>query len=237
VIKSHLYSQIKEDLKLQILKGAYKEGDLLPSENDLCDLYTITRSTARQALNGLVNEGYIKRRHGKGSIVTNKRRSLGLFTVKGFTREVSDSNEKTKSVILEKPKLGKWTDDFFYPISALEKAAGCISFRRIRFVNDYPVMLEHTCVPNLNLPKFCNNSFVNDSLFDTLSYHYHVEMLSVEQEMRAVLCDAVASKYLKIKKGAPLLQVYLKYLTGRSNLFIYSSILCNTEKFSIGNLL
>ena len=237
IMQSPLYISLKENLKTQIMKGVYAEGDLLPSEHELCSLHDINRSTVRQALNELVTEGYISKHHGKGSIVTNKRRSLGLFSVKGFTKEVSERNEKTKSVILEKPRLIKWPEDFFYPVSVLEKTAGCIAFKRVRYVNDVPIMLEQTYLANLNLPRFCSNPFVNESLFDTLSYHYHVEMKTVEQDMRAVLADATESKHLKIKKGSPLLKVYLKYITSRNNLYIYSSLLCNTEKYSIGNLL
>ena len=44
--------------------------------------------TIRQALNELVNEGYIVRRHGKGSIVKTQIKRLGLFTFKGFSEVV-----------------------------------------------------------------------------------------------------------------------------------------------------
>ena len=48
------------------LDGVYKEGDLLPSENELCQLYGMTRPTVRQSLSTLANDGYIRKHQGKG---------------------------------------------------------------------------------------------------------------------------------------------------------------------------
>ncbi len=237
MIKQPLYIKVREDLKSQILKGIYKEEDMLPSENELCDLYDINRSTARQALNDLVSDGYIKKRRGKGSIVVNKHRSLGLLSIRGFSQVVSGQNERAKSTMIQKPRLTKWEADFFYPITPLELMAGCIYFKRLRSINETPVMIEQTYIPNFNLPRFCNSSFVNDSLFDTLSYNYNIEIKNVEQDMRSVLSDTHSARSLKIKKGAPLLLVYLKYITNRDNLNLYSSLLYNTDKYSIGNLI
>ncbi|HEY9486970.1 MAG TPA: GntR family transcriptional regulator, partial [Chryseosolibacter sp.] len=64
-----LYERVTADLKKDIDKGIYKVGDLLPSENELCASYNITRPTVRQALLRLINMGYIIRYKGKGSIV------------------------------------------------------------------------------------------------------------------------------------------------------------------------
>jgi len=75
--KGFLYEKVYYTLKEQIIHGKYAEGDLLPSENELCRRHTINRSTARQALGKLEEEGYLLRHHGKGRIVTQTRKKLG----------------------------------------------------------------------------------------------------------------------------------------------------------------
>lgn len=61
-----LYNSLYQD----IVKGIYKTGSLLPSENVLSEKYHVSRNTLRQALAILNQDGYIYKRQGKGTYVT-----------------------------------------------------------------------------------------------------------------------------------------------------------------------
>lgn len=63
------YYLLAEFLKEKIAAGEVVPGDKLPSENELAETYSISRSTVRQALSVLQNEGLIERRQGSGSVV------------------------------------------------------------------------------------------------------------------------------------------------------------------------
>ena len=231
-----LYRKLQNDIKSQILSGIYKEGDLLPSEHELMAINSVTRTTVRQALNELVVEGYITKIHGKGSVVSRRsRRTLGLLSVKGFSEAVSMVQQEVSTVMLEKPVVKKWTPSFFYPLSDLERKVGCIYLKRLRRVGNDPVMLETTFISNLNLPRFCTNPFVRGSLFETLNEIYHLEITDVDQDLRAVIAGEETAGLLNIEIGASILHICLKFHTNREHLFVYSSLLCNTEKYSIGN--
>ncbi|MFD2144040.1 GntR family transcriptional regulator [Mucilaginibacter antarcticus] len=108
----HLYKKVIQDLKQQIEKGDFKKGDLLPSENDLCKLYDTTRVTIRQALSALTNMGYITRKHGKGSIVSEPKAGLGILSLSGVTAGIG--TQKLTTSILQKPVKQAWPDDFFF---------------------------------------------------------------------------------------------------------------------------
>lgn len=233
-----LYRQLQNNLKTQIISGVYREGDLLPSESELQQQYGVTRSTVRQALGELVREGYINKQQGKGSIVIKRlRRTLGVLSVKGFSEIVSEKKLAVSTLMIRKPSVSPWDESFFYPINDLELKAGCIYLKRLRCVEDEPVMLETTYLPNLNLPKFCSRPFVKGSLFETLNVNYSIEITRVEQDLRSVLTDKESAAYLRVKTGTPLLLIYLRFHTNREHLSVYSSLLCNTEKYSIGNTL
>lgn len=233
-----LYRKLQNNLKTQIIAGVYREGDLLPSESELQHQYGVTRSTVRQALGELVREGYITKQQGRGSIVMKRlRRTLGVLSVKGFSEIVSEKKLAVSTVMIQKPSLVAWDDSFFYPITDLEQKAGCIYLKRLRCVDEEPVMLETTFIPNLNLPKFCSRPFIKGSLFETLNINYSIEITRVEQDLRSVLADPESAGFLGIKAGSPLLLIYLKFHTNREHLSVYSSLLCNTEKYSIGNAL
>lgn len=42
-----LYEKLLKDIKSQIIAGMYKEGDVLPSENDLAKIHQVTRANQR----------------------------------------------------------------------------------------------------------------------------------------------------------------------------------------------
>jgi len=232
-----LYRKLQNNLKTQIIAGVYREGDLLPSESELQQQYGVTRSTVRQALGELVREGYISKQQGKGSIVMKRlRRTLGVLSVKGFSEIVSEKKLAVSTVMIQKPSISAWDESFIYPLNDLEQKAGCIYLKRLRCVEGEPVMLETTYIPNLNLPKFCTRPFVKGSLFETLNVNYSIEITRVEQDLRSVLAEPESAGFLGIREGSPLLLIYLKFHTNREHLSVYSSLLCNTEKYSIGNI-
>jgi GntR family transcriptional repressor for pyruvate dehydrogenase complex len=64
-----LSEQISEQLKEKIIKGEFKPGDKLPSENELCNIYGVSRTAVRQALNTLASIDLIETKFGGGSYV------------------------------------------------------------------------------------------------------------------------------------------------------------------------
>jgi DNA-binding GntR family transcriptional regulator len=231
----HQYQVLQNDIKKDILTGLFREGDLLPSENDLCSRYNVTRSTVRKALDGLVNEGYIMKKQGKGSIVYIKRNSLGLLSFKGFSDVLSEQKRKIRTIVLQDPILIRWPKNFFYPLTEEEKKAGSIFFNRLRFVDDNPVMLEYTYIPDTGLDAFLKEPLVNDSLFATLRTRYQVEVTNLFQDIRAIAADPDIAGMLDIYPTAPVLHIYRRFVTNRKDLMIYSSLYCNTDKFFISN--
>lgn len=77
-----LYRQILE----QIVSGALREGDKLPSENRICQAFQVSRPTVREALMRLHADGLVTTRHGSGTFV--RRRPSGHHPMR--LAEVSD---------------------------------------------------------------------------------------------------------------------------------------------------
>ncbi|MCD6408438.1 GntR family transcriptional regulator [bacterium] len=65
-----LYKQIYLMFKKKIEKGLLLPGEKIPSELELNKALKVSRYTIRAALNQLVQEGYLKRKDGKGTFVS-----------------------------------------------------------------------------------------------------------------------------------------------------------------------
>lgn len=70
-------TKLMEDLKGQILSGALKPGEKLPSENVLSKEYGISRQTVRKALELLHNEGFVYAEHGRGTFCSDMVKQEG----------------------------------------------------------------------------------------------------------------------------------------------------------------
>jgi GntR family transcriptional regulator/GntR family frlABCD operon transcriptional regulator len=225
------YRKLYEVLRKHILDGVYKEGDLLPSENELCRIYGMTRPTVRQSLSTLAGDGYIKKHQGKGSIVHNLPREIGILSVSGTTSAVGNRNLKTRIIV--KPVLIPWPDEFMFTLTGLEKESGCIYMERVRLLENIPIFYDISFIANINLPRITARQFENRSLFQILRDSYRVEIKGGDQRIKAIPATTKVSKLLKIRKDQPVLHLERKMETNNPGLFLYSSIFCNTEKYSI----
>jgi GntR family transcriptional regulator/GntR family frlABCD operon transcriptional regulator len=219
-------------LKRKIQQGDFQVGEYLPSENDLCKRFSITRTTARKALDELVKEGYIERQHGKGSCVKERKRSLGLLNVKGFSEAVG---EGIKTVFLQNPAEGRWDSEIVFKINEKDIQSPCLCFERIRFVSEVPVVLEKNWFSGKALPGFIESEFVDDSFFKTLSQKYFIEITGSSQELRAELANEKKAELLKINPGSPILHISIKFYTSSPELTIYSELYCVTSVYPVGN--
>jgi multiple sugar transport system substrate-binding protein len=72
-----IYHQLQTLIREKIACGAWRPGDRIPTEHDLCEMYNISRSPVRQALSELAQEGVLVRRPGRGTFV-HEQASVGF---------------------------------------------------------------------------------------------------------------------------------------------------------------
>lgn len=226
------YQSLKIFLKENIQSDKYKIGDYLPSENDLCKKFEITRTTARRALDELLHEGFIEKIHGKGSRVKERRKSLGLLSVKGFSEAVG---ENVNTVFMQKPCISAWSNEIQHKVDPEMLNYRCVFFERLRFVGTLPVMHEKNWFPDCDLPGFISSDFISGSFFKTLSQKYLIEVIGSSSELRAEFVSKTDSELFKISKKAPILHISMVFHTSNPKLNIYSELYCNTQKFPVGN--
>jgi GntR family transcriptional regulator len=72
VRQTSLADQVYEIILNGISNGTYPAGIMLPSENQLAERFNVSRPTIRAAFARLVDRGYVKRRAGVGTYVTER---------------------------------------------------------------------------------------------------------------------------------------------------------------------
>ncbi|MGE7187115.1 GntR family transcriptional regulator [Peribacillus sp. NPDC006672] len=203
-----LYFQLKEVLKEKIEKGIYKSDDPIPSERELIDMYGISRTPVRQALNELVAEGLLRREHGRGTFVAHQKidqmflKSLSSFgdemEKKGLSFETELLNKQIIEINSTLQEIFGETHKSFYRID------------RLRYIEKDPYVLVTTYIPAAMAPGLLEEDLERNSLYRTLESKYGYNISYAKRVMEAI---NVAEEDAKILKVSPMAAVQMTKTT------------------------
>lgn len=102
-----LYAQIANDLRNHIRTEKWTEGQRIPTEMDLCDIYHVSRITIRKAIDELVRENLLIRKKAKGTFVNqfSPETTNHMTMVKNFTREMLEQGKVADTLYAEVSKI------------------------------------------------------------------------------------------------------------------------------------
>lgn len=180
-----LYSQLAKALRKQI-ESELIFGEKLPSEKEIGEMYSVSRTTVRLAMDELEKTGYIYRLQGKGSFVSN----FAINTPNSF-KLIDDrtffSNEYKTGYIFKKSFYGTTT---LLP-NNLQEIFSEIEFIRVQYI----IILE-------NLPIAVVDYYLNLNIFNGIT----VERL--EKEFLDVICE---KENINIKRVVETYQTTTSY--------------------------
>jgi GntR family transcriptional regulator len=201
-----LYYQLKKQILTLIEKGIIQEKDMLPPENELCEILNVSRPTIRQALSELVNEGYLNRYKGKGTFVSNpKVEECFLSKLETFNQEMKSKGLTPQTLVI---KLEKLTG----PHEANEKLglpldAPLIYLSRVRLADQVPLVYVETFLPYEPYLKLIEVDFTVKSLYQSMEELYHIRVNRVRREIEAINARSKEAELLQITKNKALILV------------------------------
>jgi GntR family transcriptional regulator len=166
-----LYYQLQQIIKEGIEKGVWKTGETIPTELDLVERYGISRSTVRQAILTLVNDGYLRREKSKGTIVNSPAdRMRFVGGLRSFSREMDLKGIPHFSRILDQKVLP--ADEVIAAKLDLNVGDKTYYLKRVRHVNDRPYLVDEHYLPYFLCPGIENKYKENTSLYRLLQIEY-----------------------------------------------------------------
>ncbi|MCB2295227.1 trehalose operon repressor [Clostridium algoriphilum] len=136
-----LYTDIYDNIKNEIHKGSYKAGEKLPSENDFCKEYGVSRGTVRKALEMLAEEGLVNSLHGKGVFVLEN--NFITFSVGGLVSFKEASKINNKIFVTSVPKFEEVIiDEALSKKSNLPRGEKAYKIYRVRCLEDDRIIFD-----------------------------------------------------------------------------------------------
>jgi GntR family transcriptional regulator len=210
-----LSTQTQQYLLDLIEHGTYEPGEQLPSEKELSVQLGISRSTLREALLNLEQEGVVIRRHGVGTFVApgyEHRLESGLERLESILEMAERQGLQVRIEGLEVRQIVASTN----LCEKLQAPSGTeiTSVRRTILVDETPVAYMVDFVLSSILPPTEVDETFNGSVLDLLRKKQLAEIAQVVAHIVAVTADGTMSERLKVRRGQPLLLMEETVFTG-----------------------
>jgi GntR family transcriptional regulator len=100
--RQKLYIQMSSVLKGKIRSGEWPAGSQIPTEDELCRRYAVSRATVRTAVADLVRGGYLRKQQGRGTFVENAASEPGVTMRTKLTEEIFGEGVAARKELLMK---------------------------------------------------------------------------------------------------------------------------------------
>lgn len=157
-----LYAQLAEKLKEKILKGEWKDNEKIPPEFELMQLYGVSRATVRAAIDALVAEGFLVKRHGVGTFVRKFRPTFSFEPLISLSYALETFGFVSKNILLKKGYVE--LDENLSRVARWKNIQECFLVKRLRYVDEVPIVVEESYFhPEVSKP------FENEDLTKSLA--------------------------------------------------------------------
>lgn len=214
-----LYQQIKEDIKSAIESGKYKQQELIPSETELSNEYSVSRITVRRAIEELSNDGYLVKKQGLGTFVSTPRihrKMISGTKVESFTDTCKSYGKKSSAKLLSRQIVPMRADeqDFFKG----DSSGLLIYIERLRLADGLPIFLENQLLPYEEYKHLLDIDLNDASLYDEIKKISGKKVYSTTKlTLEATKASTSQSKKMSVQVGEPLLHLCSHFLDQDGN--------------------
>jgi GntR family transcriptional regulator len=223
-----LYLQLYEILKKKIEKNEWAVGSQIPTEEDLCKIFSVSRVTVRNAVIELVRQGYLKRQQGKGTFVFRNTVTDGITMMTSFREILFERGLKFSTQVLARTVM--------MPIDDLDlrlrvpKDKHIIYVKRLRLIESEPILLQETYIPYHICPLLLEEDVENQSIFEVFEKKYGIKITRVENHIEITHVTADEAHLIGLPQGSPAILLSQFFHSGET-LIMYTRSIKRTDKF------
>lgn len=196
------YLQLARLLRADIDRGTLQLGDRLPGERQMCERFSVSRTTVRRALEELSAQGYVQPDGTRGWFVTAITEPHTLLGFSDLARQRGlVSSSRVIHCRLRPPTVSE--------ADALraEPGAEVLELERVRLTGGSPVGWQRTVAAAWLAPDIAEHDYRNESLYAVLRRSGAVPTWT-SYEVRAAVATKAQARLLDIDAGTPVLVVF-----------------------------
>jgi GntR family transcriptional regulator len=199
------YYQLVEILRENIADGTYKAHQPIPSERQLETIYSVSRTTIRQAIDLLVRQGFLYREHGRGTFVSPQKLQKGISELTSFSEDMKQRGLEPGQKILEVGYIEP-PENVCQHLELPEDCQRVLRIERLRLGDGVPMGIQTSYY---NLPEgqtiTLQDLEENGSIYRILQEKFHLIPTEADETLEVTLATPHEAALLQIEPGSPLL--------------------------------
>lgn len=204
-----LYSQLKNLIIDKIENGEFSEDSKIPSEQELCEIYDISRPTVRQAVMELTSNGYLYKEKGKGTFVSRSKSRIDIKNYSGFTDSILDSQVPGERNVLSADRAK--SDEY----RKLEEVFNIPGNQKIEFVqvkystiqNGEVLALNVSFIPLNLFPSIVEDIRDKKPSYEILRGKYPLIPVRTKSSLEIIYTEQDDAQHLHVQTGQPLIKI------------------------------
>lgn len=222
-----LYIQLTRIFLDEIHANRWKLNDRIPSEEELCKHYNVSKVTVRQAINNLVSDGYLMKIQGKGTFVTSVLPVVGVAMRTIFTEEMFGKEVKAEKEILfrgiKEPDQDirsylKTDSEIYYILSR-------------RLLNGHPAYVDESFIPHSITPEIDSLDISVASLYFFLQQKALKKIFKVIQTVEVSQATGDSARHLDLDEGVSVLVVHRLLISSDSTAVAYTRLQGRSDRY------
>jgi len=216
-----LYAQLKDSILKALQEGTLKPGDKLPTEEELCERFSISRPVIRQAYSELISDGIISRIKGKGSFIREKEIQSHFFQeLSTFEDDMNRVGMIPSTRVITKEIIK--TDTKFHTLLNLQVPQEVLHIRFLYCGNGLPMMIVDTYVPHHLFPNLLEKDLEKRPLYHIFEADYNRYISQARRTVDAIIVSDEGAHLLNIAKGSAIHEVKTIATDQDENILEYS---------------
>ena len=207
-----LYLQLQAIIKKKIESGEWPVGSQIPTEEELCSTFNVSRATVRTAILELVRHGYLKRQQGKGTFIHRNVLSEGICMITKFKELMFEEGIALTSQVLARTVM--------MPIDGLDAKLNIPADKHIIYikilysVEGEPVLLQESYVPYHLCPLLLEDDIEQHSIFDIFEKNYGIKITRVDNYIDITNLTLNEGMAVGLKEGAAAIMLTQHFYSG-----------------------
>jgi GntR family transcriptional regulator len=197
------FEVVSAALKREIVSGRFSESDVLPGERELSEMLSVSRTTLRRAIGGLIDEGVLVHRHGAGTFVRRNPPHVEqpLSRLTSFTEDMRLRGLAATSRVIDQGAFLPTPEEVM--MLGIGPGESVYRLARLRLADGVPMAIDRAAVP---LHFVDGARQMEDSLYAALDEAGFVPVRAL-QRLRAIIIGRAEAALLEVAEGSAALDI------------------------------
>lgn len=200
------YQQVADRLRRRIAVGEYPVGARLPSEDELCRAFGVSRITVRAALAQLVQDNLLRRQRGRGTFVATPPVEHQLIRLTDFVEDMAAAGLRATSRVLllhDEPASEEVAAQLGLPVGT-----SVVRLDRQRFADGSPIAVDTSYLPLRFGHLLDSTRLAEETIYQQLEHRYGIVIAAGTFVVESVDAPGEIAHALGVRNGTAALLVH-----------------------------